>query len=908
MLTAVYDRLDDTSVSTVPLLDSEDVKSSIALTADSSPSPITESLTVTPVKDEVYQHNQIKIVECVGVAYLLLESFGMRRRKDDRQVKESFDTTVLLWTAQAARLGKSGWMTFAKYKFASFVHLMTGSKSEPPTAPKGISDLTRMFVCGVAGRFALRLSKDKEKRMAFIQSVTDLKKGCPRPGDSELSEALSKTYAILSTERQIVREDADNVSRLYDVKENKLGERELVRLETIDLIHEVNNGIWSEYPDVGELSPSLEDQLNYESAKRQLVKTVDEIFGGLDYPSWKLSRTPMQMASTSSSYQSSRKKGGAINDICKSIYDKGLRDEHLVFYGEEESFNLFAEAQKFVDIDPLINQQYKLFDELYADFINGNKSMENLVSMVSLSEALKVRVITKGNPYRTYLLQPVQKFLWESLFKHDSKVFELIGEPVNPEIVERAMGKRLKEGFMFLSGDYSQATNLLAPWASEIVARRICEICNFTETDTQLVIDALTHHILRNPDDKKEFKDQKWGQLMGSIVSFPILCIVNAAVCRWALEVEYYKPKKLRDCALLINGDDCLLKVTERGYKAWKVISSYFGLSPSLGKFFLTDEFAQINSMNFVFSREASEIRDKYIYSGGRMHKIPRPCSFSETPYINFGLFLNLSRSKSETDDVELDGIGYGARCREMIKKAPTSVRVDLMQMWLDHHRLFLRKHFSNIPFFVPEKFGGLGLPMFSNDLSFFTSKPVSGEASHYPNLYYLGGKDRDWFPTNLDKKCCRHFIRTKLPGKIGIPKLWLIRDLAARLLPAPRVSSVRDENSEMLLNLLGISLMFAQNNKELMNSMKPEVLNKRANKQRYDLMKRWTEAVAAAEKLDPLPIEEILVDNPLYDVYDMLLKSEGRILGPSEVQEFIAFNRYRGEIDQMQSFLDNMW
>lgn len=884
-MTAVYDRLDENFRQALPLLERPDVKRIAQDAAGSSSLVIGNvTLTVSPVDNETCQSNRSKIVGCVEAIFTALYMFGMRTRHEDSAVQNSYESTINHWSSQANKLGNGGWMKFAKWKIASFVHFITKSHSEPPPIPKGISDKGEILVNGLVGRFVKRLCKSS-KGLEFIQTLTDSKKGCPRPGQDELQQALKSTFEVLTSARQVVK-DGEFGPVLFDIKENK---NQVKWAE--DLLNLSSQGWedWANVKDV-EVPAGLQTVLGYNSAKEQLLRTVDELFTGKDFDVFMKSRSPMYMASTSSTFDSSRAKGGAVNDIMNYIKEAGLFDEFLVFYGKEESMDLFSDEQDFIDIGPLLDQQAKLISFLRTKYLRGE--LDNKVKMVALSEALKVRVITKGNAGRTYLLQPLQKFLHGTLKEH--KVFKLIGEPVTALSVQKAMGKRLGEGYKFLSGDYSQATNLLAPWAARIVAERICDLCNIDYITRNLFIDALINHEIENPDVKGEYKMQMWGQLMGSVISFPILCIINLCVCRWAIEINDLRTRYARDCNLMINGDDCLLKVQQRGFEAWKAIGAFFGLEPSVGKYFYLEQFAQINSMNFSFKHEAD---------GLGMH-------YFETPYVNLGLYYGLSRSKSETDDIEFEGSGYGSRCREMIRRCPRDIRTTVFQMWFNHHKPMLKKRYKNIPLFVPESFGGLGLPIFTDD-----PKYSHAELDLYENVYHLGGLDRQWSPTDLDLRCCHRFLRHDgLPRRLGLPKMWLIRDMVKRDLGDAKVLSfVKDENTEMLFNLIGCSLMYSSDVQSIKTNITPKALNKRFDKQIKNLMTLWSKTIKLGNSLPtPLSLKTILTTPLTYDVYPIHIKDTGRVLGPGEVKEYVHFRenreRFAYEILENQHMLDNLW
>jgi len=207
---------------------------------------------------------------------------------------------------------------------------------------------------------------------------------------------------------------------------------------------------------------------------------------------------------------------------------------------------------------------------------------------------------------------------------------------------------------------------------------------------------------------------------MGSVTSFPVLCLVNAAICRWTMELVgsgiKARTQNLHDSKLLINGDDACFPTTEEGRHIWARIGSYCGLTPSVGKVYFSERFMNMNSMTFVY----------------------RPCTdntfgYNQVKYINLGLLKGMVRSGDSTGSgyakaildsstVRRDGT-FGTRARELISSCPDCIiryHTSRKQSDVSLKHLVL-KYFINfnsglkeagVPWFIPERAGGLGLPV----------------------------------------------------------------------------------------------------------------------------------------------------------------------------------------------------
>jgi len=206
--------------------------------------------------------------------------------------------------------------------------------------------------------------------------------------------------------------------------------------------------------------------------------------------------------------------------------------------------------------------------------------------------------------------------------------------------------------------------------------------------------------------------DQTEGQLMGSVTSFPFLCIANAALCRLAMEkadsLSYKLTNNHRDkrpiAPLLINGDDCLFAGSKRLRPLWEKFTSVAGLESSVGKTYFSSNFCTINSV--IFDRD---------WKTG---------IWEERKAINMGLLLG--RSKNQSKRCKIDSKTHskmedlreraplqylGAMSRDLKKLCPVDLWLKAKSRFLYYNRNQLKEH-PNIPWFVPEWLGGMGFPL----------------------------------------------------------------------------------------------------------------------------------------------------------------------------------------------------
>jgi hypothetical protein len=294
----------------------------------------------------------------------------------------------------------------------------------------------------------------------------------------------------------------------------------------------------------------------------------------------------------------------------------------------------------------------------------------------------------------------MQKYLWRTLKDHPT--FRLIAEPVTAASLNEQLLVNSAEGAKWLSGDYSAATDNLRQQFSRTAFDEICRVAKVPAWLRRLGSKSLVGHTIQYTDkvrgeNGKEKKVvtrvKQWnGQLMGSPLSFPILCLVNAAICSLAYKTEWeFCDVPLDEQPLLINGDDCVMAFNDRQKHAWEMISSQAGLSPSIGKCYYSSRFLQINSENFILE-------------DGK---------FVSVPYINFSL-CNATKAKGGEERHWSD---LGATARQFLKGHDDSVKPHLMSVFIRRQGI---KSNSKIPrgmsWWLPESLGGLGLPFWCPD------------------------------------------------------------------------------------------------------------------------------------------------------------------------------------------------
>lgn len=489
----------------------------------------------------------------------------------------------------------------------------------------------------------------------------------------------------------------------------------------------------------------------------------------------------------------------------------------------EESIVQTAKPKLLADARTLDYRLRRIYDKVYEEALQEPK----IVEAVGLAEALKVRVISKGPPLTYTALQPVQKATHAALARH--RCFALIGNGGTSEgyLAER-LGSRLPEGEGYLSGDYKSSTDYINPLYSERVVNRISDRWNFSPDLRRLYLESLTGHtfeitlergrvpeflaLYEDPFEREEVHQtilaaiaenaamnggdqlpfvifqlpQLWGQLMGSITSFPILCIINACICRMSLEFAVNERITLDDARLMVNGDDCLLRVNAFGKRFWEQVGTFVGLQPSVGKTYYDTEYMNINSTSFFIGDEHPvEIPD--IRSNDPNHVTRAGVTrITEVPYVNLGLLNGLTRSgtldvkpKSESESSKT----VGAKAHELLKGHSEERSVKIFKKFLNHNWKKLNE--VRVPWYMPEWIGGLGLPWVGRKVGAASLEDVDEYSQH---ISYEYG------PTRLDRLLAHGILlnwNEKHPTKMPATGIWQIHDYVMGRLPMQPVTSL---------------------------------------------------------------------------------------------------------------------
>jgi hypothetical protein len=206
------------------------------------------------------------------------------------------------------------------------------------------------------------------------------------------------------------------------------------------------------------------------------------------------------------------------------------------------------------------------------------------VRVEPIREALKVRTITAGIG-DTFCLKPFQKAMWHALNEFPQFCLTHGTNRLEPSI--KRIYEQSSPDDVWISGDYSAATDSFAIEASHALLEGILESIDHEPTKRWAMKEISPHLLIYPKSSGIEPVLQESGQLMGSLLSFPLLCLLNDCTAQSiGLTPDQY----------LINGDDILMRTKKENYPIWKERVQDYGLSLSLGKNYVHKSYGTVNS------------------------------------------------------------------------------------------------------------------------------------------------------------------------------------------------------------------------------------------------------------------------------------------------------------------------
>ncbi len=425
-------------------------------------------------------------------------------------------------------------------------------------------------------------------------------------------------------------------------------------------------------------------------------------------------------ASTSACFESTRATGGLSGELYRRAFEEPVAfDTEL--YSMQYSFSMKKFCWEVVEYrgspeqvaiaslgKSLSGQDASRWVDMlrveHANEIGSDRRSRAIIQAVI--EPLKVRVISKGPAGLYHLVKPVQKAMWNALQRYPC--FSLTGNPITVDMVSRIAGYG---GDHWLSVDYSAATDGLSSNLGMSILRRL--LSKLPDETAALCSRALGHHHLWYPEYKGKDGADAWrrkmvtdahctfegtqtnGQLMGSLMSFPVLCLANLLVY---MRVHPGQSAGESVQRVLVNGDDMLYKGSVSDWIAHKEVSSSVGLLMSPGKAYIHPHYSNANSTGFWETLD--RIRPVPFINCGLLygnHKVVKCADEKELYVANIGAVMSGAYDEQMARAVLKMYLGLHGR---VLKEETAAI------LHLNHERVEFTRNL-----FLPQSLGGMGVP-----------------------------------------------------------------------------------------------------------------------------------------------------------------------------------------------------
>jgi hypothetical protein len=440
------------------------------------------------------------------------------------------------------------------------------------------------------------------------------------------------------------------------------------------------------------------------------------------------------VASTRACFEKSRENGGQLGALMERAFLKdGQLRPRMNFDLEltRISYHTQCIVGGVVTNNALFEHYRKpVAERAWSDSLNGEaffyhgQALKATIQVVL--EPLKTRVISKGESTPYYLSKPLQTKIHDIL-RHRGE-FRLIGRPLSATDLMDLEQNRVKGGVgghEWFSIDYSAATDGLSARLSASIMERILR--GQRSDLLPIWMSVLAPHYCRYPfphDDVLPIQ-QVNGQLMGSILSFPILCLANLGLY---LHVIKDDPRPLREklAGVLVNGDDMLYVARRSRWATHVAAGERVGLKMSPGKAYHDRVFANANSACFHFplldeNREGTFIPEHWASKGPiRWEDDLIPARYVEKtatpkaiPFLNSGLYFGQNKVMNKVAETGSEVQSRAAVVEELLRGCRPGVKSRVQEIYagyIKRHHDDLFREIGHRNLFISRGLGGMGL------------------------------------------------------------------------------------------------------------------------------------------------------------------------------------------------------
>lgn len=232
----------------------------------------------------------------------------------------------------------------------------------------------------------------------------------------------------------------------------------------------------------------------------------------------------------------------------------------------------------------------------HEDFLDGALrgyypgGVERCAELMVVQSAGKPRPLTKFSG-ETLLFKPLHTSIYDRLRRER---WLSVGDVSDSSLARAGFTKR--DGEVLTSGDYKSATDQLSIEVAErilgtLLANSACVPAGLQEEALKILRPVLFHEKLA-PNGI----EPRVGQMMGSFLSFPLLCLQNRFAYLWAMRSAGLSPAAAERQPCMINGDDILFSSLPAVSDTWMRVVGELGLEVERTKTSVSCSFGSLNS------------------------------------------------------------------------------------------------------------------------------------------------------------------------------------------------------------------------------------------------------------------------------------------------------------------------
>lgn len=208
----------------------------------------------------------------------------------------------------------------------------------------------------------------------------------------------------------------------------------------------------------------------------------------------------------------------------------------------------------------------------------------------------KFRVVTMQSAAVKEVLGPVHECLYDFL----SRRKWLVRGDLTKEHISFVLDDREPASDeVFVSGDYKAATNNIYLEAVTAIVEVLAECPFLSPEERETLRGSFCAESLHWVSRNGRGHPIRRGSMMGNLVSFPVLCLLNKACFDIVSSLRRKRTGVKRYRRPIINGDDIAFAGNAETYDDWVRVTSHYGLVVNAEKTGRSERFIELNSRSF---------------------------------------------------------------------------------------------------------------------------------------------------------------------------------------------------------------------------------------------------------------------------------------------------------------------